>query len=100
MKKIIIILAAALMTSCQQSNVNYKIDQATGYGIIDYGSEGTIVLGPNFVIVKRDSTYYVPQTGNTYHTMAVKVYNIPSSKLDSVMQVMPSKTDTTTWNQK
>lgn len=69
--------------------------------MIDYGSEGSVILGPGFIIVKRDSTYYVPQNGNTYHTMAVRVYSCPNVRPDSALKMLPkimnSKNDTI-WN--
>lgn len=99
MRKILFILLGLALASCEHSNLNSKIDTKTGYGVIDYGNEGSVILGPGFVIVKRDSTYYVPQNGNTYHTMAVKVYSVPNCKMDSVLKSMPFADKDTTWNQ-
>lgn len=98
------ILACVIFASCgSESDLQSQIDLETGYGVVDYGSEGSIILGPGFIIVKRDSTYYMPQSGTTYHTMAVKVYAIPGCKTDSAMKMIPqlmNKPDRpdTTWN--
>lgn len=104
MRKFIAVVAVAtLLAGCsdQKSNLESKIDLKTGYGLIDYGSEGSVILGPGFVIVKRDSAYYMPQNGNTYHTMSVHVYQVPNCKDSAFMlpKLMNKQTtDTTTWN--